>query len=62
MTKEQKVEIDNILSDMECLDKNLTERVEELYKIQGAQGERHAFIYYRSQLWECRDRLIKLIQ
>lgn len=43
------------------LDKLLTERIEELHKIQGMQQARHAYIYYRSLLWEINDK-VKEIQ
>ena len=37
------------------LDKLLTERIEELHKVNGMQQCRHAYMFYRSLLWEIND-------
>lgn len=50
-TKNQALEL---LNDLDNL---LTERIEELHKIQGMQQARHAYIYYRSLLWEINDKV-----
>lgn len=50
-TKNQALEL---LNDLDNL---LTERIEELHKIQGMQQARHAYIYYRSLLWKINDKV-----
>ena len=42
------------------LDKLLTERIADLYEIQGMVQARHAYIYYRSLLWKIGDELDKV--
>ena len=37
-----------IYEELETLSKLLTERIEEMHKVQGMQQCRHAYIYYRS--------------
>ena len=46
------------LDTIKTLDDLMTERIEELHKIQGMQQARHAYIYYRSLLWEIEEQLI----
>lgn len=39
------------------LDGLLTERIEELHKVQGMQQARHAYIYYRNLLWDIEEKI-----
>ena len=50
--------IKTALDTIKTLDDLMTERIEELHKIQGMQQARHAYIYYRSLLWEIEEQLI----
>lgn len=44
------------------LDGLLTERISELHQVKGMQQCRHAYIYYRSLLWEARDTIINNVK
>jgi hypothetical protein len=50
-----------IYDELEQLSKLLTERIEEMHKVQGMQQCRHAYIYYRSfvyrSMFALRDNL-----
>ena len=57
-------ELTEILDDIKDIDKLLTERIVDLaptearrYILGGSQA-RHAYIYYRSLLWEVRDKIL----
>lgn len=61
MTKEEQKKIESILKDLNILDNDLTERISGLRKVVGGQAERHAFCFYRKQLWDAKDELSKLL-
>lgn len=42
------------------LEKLLTERIEELHKVQGMQQARHAYIFYRNSLDDIKRKLLNL--
>ena len=41
----------DIVEDTDVLEKMLTDRIAELSDVKGMQSERHAFILYRSKVW-----------
>lgn len=61
MTKEEKKEIKDLLDDFKHLEDDLSSRVADLHEVQGGMAERHAFCYYRSQLWSIKYKLRDLI-
>ena len=51
---EYKYSIEEILKDLEdCM----TDKIQELHTQKWFQTERHAFIYYRSLIWQIKDQL-----
>lgn len=42
------------------LERLLTEIIEDLYKVQGMQQARHAYIFYRNSLYEIKRKLLEL--
>jgi len=56
---------DEIIEEIDGLEKLLSDRISELHnlcgKINGTtlQAERHAFILYRNTLWDIRNKIIK---
>lgn len=47
--------ITDISEQIKELEELLDERIVELHKVNGMQQYRHAYIYYRSLLWDIRD-------
>lgn len=43
------------------LDKLLTERISELHEVKGGMQGRHAYLYYRSLLWETRNMVYEVL-
>lgn len=43
--------LENALDGMEQLLKDLTERISDLHEVKGGMQARHAYCYYRHQLW-----------
>lgn len=48
---------DNILSELDELEKLLNERVADLHEIKGMMQARHAYIFYRNTLMNARIKL-----
>lgn len=51
---EKKV-VNSIMIQMDDLEKLLTERVADLHEIKGMMQARHAYIFYRTKLWDLRN-------
>ena len=54
----EKEKVDEIYENLSELDEFLTERITDLFKVKGFAQSRHAYVFYRSFLWEIR-RLMK---
>lgn len=54
--------IEKFQEDFFYLEKLLTRRISGLYKIEGMEQARHAYIYYRKLLWDLRDTIIENIK
>ena len=54
-------DFDDIIIELEDIDKILTERISDLHQIKGAMAERHSFIYYRKLICDLKDNLNKKI-
>lgn len=52
-----KVTKDDATDAVEKLEAAFDVKVRELHDVKGGQTERHAFMYYREQLWKIRDYL-----
>lgn len=46
-----------ILNKIKELESFINDRISELHEVNGGQTQRHAFIFYRSKLWDIRDML-----
>ena len=53
---------DNVLSIIQDLDDLLDDRIVDLHKLKGGQQARHAYILYRSKVWEIRDALLNSLK
>ena len=54
-----------LLGQFEEINKLMDQRIVDLHKVPGASQARHAYIYYRSLLWESKDKFtnsIKLVK
>jgi hypothetical protein len=56
-TEKNKELIREIISELDSLSKDLDYRISDLHNIKGGAAERHAFCYYRKQIWECMYKL-----
>ena len=59
--KTEKIEW-NVEESIEILDelaKYFDDRVSDLYQVKGGAAERHAFIFYRSRIWELQENYVK---
>lgn len=54
--------VDKFNEDVDELSDLFDARIKELYKADGFQETRHAFLYYRSLLWEIRYTIQKNIK
>lgn len=61
MNQKEKEVIKSLMDDFISLESDFNERISELYEVQGGQAERHAFCYYRKQLWEIKYQLRDLL-
>ena len=53
-------QIKEILEDIKYFSDLLDDRVSELHKVNGMQQCRHAYIFYRTLLWNIRDKINEL--
>jgi hypothetical protein len=49
--------VNNFFDSISDLDKDLTDRIADLHNVKGGMQARHAYCYYRKQLWDARDLL-----
>ncbi len=52
--------ISEILEEIKTLDYMLTERIVDFHEVEGHTQARHAYVYYRSLLWDIRDKINEL--
>ena len=60
MEKDVKKIQESILELVSDLDNLFGDRIAEMHEVKGGQCERHAFCYYRSKVWDIRDKARKL--
>ena len=61
MAKSKALKITEINEGLEKLESMFQEKISELHKVKGGQTERQVFCYYRSIVWDLKDKTNKLL-
>ena len=58
----EKKDSDTVLSIIQDLDHLLEDRIVDLHELKGGQQARHAYMLYRTKVWEIRDALLNSLK